>query len=129
MSLLQEKAATPKHRILIVEDEPFIALTLEDMLFELGFAVAGCVGDVSGALDFIDREPIDGALLDVSLGSQKIDSVADCLAERSCPFVFTTGHGRAGVPTAYSDRAVLQKPFGMDDLASVLKAEFGTVKD
>ncbi len=110
-----------KSRILIVEDEPFIALTLEDMLDELGFALAGTVSQVSEALDLIAREPIDCALLDVNLGSDKIDPVADLLAARKCPFIFTTGYGRSGIPHAHADRPVLQKPFRMDDLANVLK--------
>ena len=125
MTLAAEATGPWKRRILIVEDEPFIALTLEDMLFELGFVVAGCVADVPAALDLIVREEIDGALLDVNLGSEKIDAVADLLAERACPFVFTTGYGRSGIPAAYADRAVLQKPFGMDDLATILRNELG----
>jgi DNA-binding NtrC family response regulator len=125
MTLAADDIGTGKRRILIVEDEPFIALTLEDMLFELGFAVAGCVADVAAALALIDREAIDGALLDVNLGTQKIDAVADLLAKRDCPFVFTTGYGRTGIPEAYADRAVLQKPFGMDDLATILRDELG----
>jgi CheY-like chemotaxis protein len=111
-----------KSRILVVEDEPFIALTLEDMLDELGFALAGTVSQVSEALDLIAREPIDCALLDVNLGSEKIDPVADLLAARNCPFIFTTGYGRSGIPQGHADRPVLQKPFRMDDLANVLKA-------
>jgi DNA-binding response OmpR family regulator len=112
-----------KPRILIVEDEPFIALTLEDMLDELGFTVAGTVSRVAEALDMIDRETIDGALLDVNLGSQKIDPVADILARRGCPFIFTTGYGRSDIPTSHAERPVLQKPFRMEDLAAVLRAE------
>ena len=73
-------------RILIVEDEPFIALTLEDMLVELGFTVAGTVAQVPEALAFLNAgNPIDAALLDVNIGSQKIDPVADLLAARACP--------------------------------------------
>jgi len=125
MTLAAEDTGIGKRRILIVEDEPFIALTLEDMLSELGFAVAGCVADVPAALALIDREEIDGALLDVNLGTQKIDPVADLLAQRDCPFVFTTGYGRTGIPEAYADRAVLQKPFGMDDLATILRDQLG----
>lgn len=125
MTLADRDTATSKRRILIVEDEPFIALTLEDMLFELGFTVAGCVADVPAALELIGREDIDAALLDVNVGTEKIDAVADLLAERACPFVFTTGHGRSGIPAAHADRAVLQKPFGMDDLATILHSELG----
>jgi CheY-like chemotaxis protein len=111
-----------KPLILIVEDEPFIALTLEDMLDELGFALAGTVSQVSDALQLVEREPIDCALLDVNLGSEKIDPVADLLAQRGCPFIFTTGYGRSGIPNGHAERPVLQKPFRMDDLASTLKA-------
>lgn len=114
-------SADGKSRILIVEDEPFIALTLEDMLDELGFAHAGTVSQVSEALDMIRREPVDCALLDVNIGSEKIDPVADLLAQRGCPFIFTTGYGRSGIPAGHADRPVLQKPFRMDDLATILK--------
>ncbi len=124
---LAHVADSPSKRILIVEDEPFIALTLVDTLSDLGFDVAGCVGNVSAAIDFIGREHIDGALLDVNLGSQRIDAVADLLAQRACPFIFTTGHGRAGVPAAHADRAVLQKPFGVSDLVELLQTVFGAV--
>jgi CheY-like chemotaxis protein len=127
MTIAAQDTDSGKRRILIVEDEPFIALTLEDMLFELGFAVAGCVADVPAALALIAREDIDGALLDVNLGSQRIDVVAALLVERDCPFVFTTGYGRTGVPAAYADRAVLQKPFGMEDLATILRNELKPV--
>ena len=110
-----------KPRILIVEDEPFIALTLEDMLDELGFALVGTVSQVGEALEMAGREQVDCALLDVNLGSEKIDPVADLLAQRGCPFIFTTGYGRSGIPAAHADRPVLQKPFRMDDLSTVLK--------
>lgn len=123
---LAEMGPAWKPRILIVEDEPFIAASLMDTLSDLGFAVAGCVGNVGAALELIGREEIHGALLDVNLGSQKIDPVAELLAKRDCPFVFTTGCGRSGIPPAYADRAVLEKPFGTDDLALILRVEFGT---
>lgn len=116
---------TSKRRILIVEDEPFVALTIMNTLQDLGFAIAGCATNVAAALDLIARERVDGALLDVSLGLQQVDPVADVLAKRNCPFIFTTGYGRSGLPAAYADRPVLEKPFGADDLALLLQTEFG----
>ena len=44
------------------------------------------------------------------------------LASRGCPFIFTTGYGRSGIPQGHAGRPVLQKPFRMDELASTLKA-------
>eukprot|EP01037_Dinobryon_pediforme_P024493 gene24493-26310_t len=110
-------------RILVVEDEPFIALTLEDMLTELGCLIAGLASQVPEALEMIEREPIDAAVLDVNLGNQKIDPVADVLARMRLPFVFTTGYGRAGVPPGHTGRGCVEKPFRLDDLARVLSAE------
>ena len=119
------KAAPKRQRILIAEDEPFIALALEAMLLELGYDVAGSAAQVSAALELIGREPIDGAILDVNIGSQRIDPVADILAARACPFFFTTGYGISGLPARHAGRAVLQKPFGLEQLFTVLRAEFG----
>ncbi|MGH6800593.1 MAG: response regulator [Methylocella sp.] len=123
------EAAPKKQRILIVEDEPFIVLALESMLLELGFDVAGSAAQVSAALELIGREQIDGAILDVNLGLQRIDPVADLLAARACPFFFTTGYGISGLPARHAGRAVLQKPFGLEQLFTLLRAEFGSPID
>ena len=120
------EALPNRQRILIVEDELFITLALEAMLPELGFDVAGSAAQVSVALALIGREQIDGAILDVNLGSQRIDPVADLLAARACPFIFTTGYSISGLPVRHAGRAVLQKPFGFDQLATLLRSEFGS---
>jgi CheY-like chemotaxis protein len=110
-------------RILIVEDEPLIALMLADMLADLGYHVAASVTQVGEALSVLDDITIDIALLDVNIGAQKIDPVADRLAARGTPFIFTTGYGNAGVPANYADRAILQKPFHINDLETILQTE------
>jgi CheY-like chemotaxis protein len=112
-------------RILVVEDEPFIALELEEMVVELGCALAGSVAQIAEALVLIEAGSVDAAVLDVNLGMQKVDPVADALAAQGCPFVFTTGYGRLGVPSAYNDRAVVEKPFSRDEVAAALAAEIG----
>ena len=114
-----------KQRILIVEDEPFIRLALESMLPELGFEVAGSAKTVSKALDIIANEQVDGAVLDVNLGLEKADSVADALAARQCPFIFMTGHSLANLPARHAHRVILQKPFGFDTLEAITHREFG----
>ena len=112
-------------RVLVVEDEPFIALALEEMVVELGCTLAGSVAQIADALVLIEAGSVDAAVLDVNLGLEKVDPVADALAALGCPFVFTTGYGRVGVPSAYSDRAVVEKPFSRDDVAAALAAEIG----
>jgi DNA-binding response OmpR family regulator len=116
-----EQDGTAQPRILIVEDEPLIALMLGDMLAELGFTVAASATQVGDALSQLETLKIDIALLDVNIGAQKIDPVADLLAARGTPFIFTTGYGNAGVPSKYSERPILQKPFHINDLENILR--------
>lgn len=110
-------------RILIVEDDPFIALALEGMLSEHGLIVVGVAKTVASALRLAADEPLDIALLDVHVGREKIDPVADLLAGRDCPFVFTTGCGRAGLPEAHASHAIVEKPFYTDELMTALREE------
>jgi len=123
-----EKNARP--RILIVEDEPFIALALEETLQDLDFEIAASISRVHDALAFLKSERIDIALLDVNIGVNKIDPVADALAALDCPFVFTTGYGRSGLPVAHAHRPVLEKPFRVNDLIGTVCAELeGSFQD
>src|SRR5262249_47588106 len=114
-----------RKRVLLVEDEPLIAVALETTLRELGFEVVATATQVSSALEAISRETVDCAILDISLGSQRIDAVADVLAARGCPFFFMTGYGVSDLPAGHSARAMLQKPFRLDQLVAALHTEFG----
>src|SRR4051794_22900016 len=86
-------------RVLVVEDEMIVAWLLQDMLADLGCAVVGPAARVSQALAMIDAEAIDAAVLDVNLNGQKSYPVADALAARGMPFVFSTGYGRRACQT------------------------------
>ena len=118
-----------KKRVLLVEDEPLIAIALESTLKELGFDIVATVTEVSSALQVIGRERVECAVLDVNLGSQRIDAVADALAARNCPFIFMTGYAASDVPPLHRDRTVLQKPFRLDHLLAALHADFGLPAD
>ncbi|KLK92059.1 chemotaxis protein CheY [Microvirga vignae] len=107
-------------RILVVEDEAAISLLLEDMLLDFGCEVIGPAARLSAALDAVAREQMDLAILDVNVAGEPIYPVAEALAERSIPFVFSTGYGSAGIRDAFRDRPVLQKPFAQHDLKQKL---------
>jgi len=109
-------------RILIVEDNPYIALALEDMLAEHGLVVAGVAGTMDDALLLAASAPLDLALLDVNIGEKKIDPVAEALLARGIPFIFTTGCGRAGLPEAFVDRPIVEKPFYIEEILQALQS-------
>lgn len=111
------------NRILIVEDEPLIAMMLEDFLEVLDRRVAGSVDTVAAAISAIEGGEVDGAILDVNLrGGEKSTPVAQALAERDLPFVFATGGGDEGVDEQFRNRPRLQKPFTMEGVAKALDA-------
>ena len=107
-------------RVLVVEDEAAISLLLEDMLLDFGCEVIGPAARLATALDTVNRETVDLAILDVNVAGEPIYPVAEALAQRSVPFVFSTGYGSAGIKDAFRDRPVLQKPFAQHDLKQKL---------
>lgn len=114
-------ATNAAKRVLIVEDEMLIGMLLEDMLADIGHAVAATTSRVKDALAAVEKETFDIAILDVHLHGESAFPVAEALTKRGIPFVFATGYGERGLPEAYRDRPVLQKPFAKDDLERVLK--------
>src|SRR5262249_27452368 len=102
-------AACPKD-VLIVEDDPLIALDFEDTLLGLGIPAVRTAGTVATALDMIASRAPDFALLDVGLIREKSFAVAERLTELKIPFAFVTGYGEDKVPAAFAGRPMLPKP-------------------
>jgi CheY-like chemotaxis protein len=109
-------------RVLVVEDEVAISLLLEDMLLDMGCEIVGPAGRLAAAKDLATTERLDLAVLDVNLAGQPIYPVAEALAARGIPFVFSTGYGSAGIEEPYRGRPVLQKPFAQRELERALKS-------
>ena len=110
-------------RILVVEDEPLIAMMLEDFLDILGHAVVGAADNVGDALTAIDARELDAAILDVNLrDGETCWPVADKLVERGIPFVLATGGSGNSIAERYRNRPTLGKPFTMDGVKRVLAA-------
>jgi CheY-like chemotaxis protein len=107
-------------RVLLVEDEMMVAWLLEDMLAELGCAVVGPAASVNQALAMIDAEAIDVAVLDVNLNGQMSYPIADALAARGVPFLFSTGYNKDRLLDGYRNFLVLQKPFHRSELGDTL---------
>jgi CheY-like chemotaxis protein len=117
-------ATCPKD-VLIVEDDPLLALDFEDRLLRLGVQSVRSAGTVATALDLIAGRAPDFALLDVGLFSEKSFAVAERLTALKIPFAFVTGYGEDQVPAAFADRPMLSKPYSQDALQALL-CRFGS---
>jgi CheY-like chemotaxis protein len=99
-------------RILVVEDEYLIAMSLQDALETAGSIVVGPAPSVDKALQTIDSEShIDAAVLDVNLGGALSYGVADKLIARKIPFVFTSGYEDNVLRSRYSGVKNCPKPY------------------
>ena len=79
--------------VLIVEDDPIIALDFEDTILGFGVKAVRTAGNVVKALEMIADQAPDFALLDVGLGREKSFAIAERLDALKIPFVFVTGYG------------------------------------
>ena len=107
-------------RVLVVEDEFLVAVLLEEMLQSAGCVVSGPVSRVADALNAVDCDSYDAAVLDVNLAGERIDQVADALSRRNVPFLFVTGYSAASLPADFAERPRVCKPFKMADLLCAL---------
>ena len=113
-------------RVLIVEDEYFLADEMAEALQKFGVQVVGPVPTSQKALALLADRPLDAAVLDINLRGEMVYPVADALSERGVPFVFATGYDAAAVPNAYRDVPRWEKPFTAEDLAKALPGVFKT---
>ena len=110
--------------VLIVEDEPIVAMCLEDVIAALGCRVIGPAARLDQAIALAGHEPIDAAILDVNLGEDRSYPVADLLRARSIPFVFATGYASAGYERM-PDAQFIEKPYTAAQIRSALGEMIG----
>jgi len=107
-------------RILIVEDEPLLAMELETNLNALGCKTLRSAATLNAAKAAIGDSGCDAALVDVNLGGRQADELAVALTRKNIPFAFVTGYGREGLPAGFKEVAILSKPFAKEELLVVL---------
>jgi CheY-like chemotaxis protein len=99
-------------RVLILEDSLIIAMEAEEILRETGARTVDIVSNMDQAIDAINAEPYDFALLDVNLGQQMSFNFARLLVERRIPFGFVSGYSNTqDFPEDLQHLPLLVKPF------------------
>jgi DNA-binding NtrC family response regulator len=110
-------------RILIVEDEYFLADDLRQILQEQHAETLGPASTIANALTLInDGGRIDCAVLDLNLHGQVAYPISAALHQRKIPFVFATGYGSAQIPAEFAGVLRLEKPFDSSALVSALES-------
>ena len=121
MTKTADSPAESTSRILVVEDDAFIALDLQDVLSEAGYQVIGPVATVSEAIALLDSHQPDMALLDYNLGDETSIPVAHRLEARGVPFMFLSGQvSSVMLGKTRTEPKVMSKPFVPDHLVSTL---------
>jgi CheY-like chemotaxis protein len=108
--------------ILIVEDEPLIAMMLEDFLESLGYSVHATADNVPDALQHVEQGGFDLAILDVNLNGQTAWPVAHRLRDNNIPFVIATGGHVEPPPPEFASVPVIEKPYTVDRVTPALDA-------
>lgn len=104
------KSSLENKRILILEDDPLLALDLEDFFTELGAKVIGPVSSVEQALQAVSSG-IDGAVLDLNLRGVYSYPVIEILAKAGTPLVVCSGYAELpDTRTELTDIVLLPKP-------------------
>lgn len=107
-------------RVLVVEDEFFLADDIDRALRAAGAQVVGPVATVDSALSVLKREHVDVALVDLNLQGEIAFAVIAALVERGVRVAVATGYGVETIPEQYRHLPYFQKPFDPEDLARAL---------
>lgn len=110
-------------RVLVVEDEPVVAMCLEDILGGLGCEPVGPVGRLAEGLVLAEQEDLGAAILDINLAGERSTPIAEALHRRGVPFVFASGYGAA--PEGFEAWPLIEKPYREADIDAALRALLG----
>ncbi|ATY34257.1 response regulator [Sphingomonas psychrotolerans] len=105
-------------RVLVVEDEPVVAMFLEDILQGLGCETVGPAGRLTEGLALAEHEILGAAILDINLAGERSTPIAAALLRRGIPVAFASGYGAA--PEGFERLPLIEKPYREADIDAVL---------
>jgi len=106
-------------RVLVVEDEPVVAMYLEDLLEALGCETIGPASRLADGLVLAGGNGFDVAILDINLGGERSTPIAEALRARGLPFAFASGYGAP--PEGFGDEVpMIEKPYREAQVAGAL---------
>lgn len=106
--------------VLVVEDEPLIALDLEAALNDVGAKVIGPAGTLERALALADDSALTAAIIDLRLHGRSVREVVVRLTERTVPFIFYSGHLDTPTARALASVPIIFKPASSAQVVATL---------
>lgn len=97
-------------RVLVVEDDALIGMAVAQSAEHCGCTVVGPVMRLSAGIQAAETAELDGAILDIDLGSEQVWPVAEILQRRGTPFVLLSGYSSAEVPEGFWKVPLVAKP-------------------
>lgn len=110
-------------RVLIVEDEYYLAADLAEALQARGVEVVGPVGTYEEAIAAIATDGFDKAVLDMNLRGEMSFAIAAALDDAGIPYVIATGYSAESLPHDLRDKPRIEKPFRPERVAELLVPE------
>lgn len=108
-------------RVLVCEDWAPLAREVKYQLEDRGASIVGPVARLQRALDLIEREKFEVAVLDIDLHGERVFPAAMRLRAMGIPFIFTTGFTNHPVPTELRAAPLLEKPIDFPALARLVR--------
>ena len=99
-----------RKRILVAEDEFLLSTVLIADLRTAGYEVLGPYATLAGAMQAVQSQSFDAAILDINLKNELVYPVAEELARRSVPFLFLSGYALINMPERFRTYPRLAKP-------------------
>lgn len=109
----------PAPRVLIVEDELFIGLLIEESVRMIGFKISAIADNIPKANFELSKRNFDVVLLDLNIGGKYSMELADRVIKAKVPLAFITGYDYLVEPR-HAHIPVLQKPFSAAQLNALL---------
>ena len=112
MAVSQSKAGSISGlRVLIVEDEPLLAMCLGEVIEGEGGVIAGTAYSIAEAQTLVAAAEFDVAVLDLNLHGQPVGVIASAIIARGNRIIFSTGCSASAVPAEFAGWPVLSKPY------------------
>ncbi|KAB7648802.1 response regulator [Polymorphobacter fuscus] len=117
-------AIPPRLRVLVIEDEPLVAMNIEFSIEALGHDMVGPIARLDEAMAAASGDDYDCAVIDINIVGGSSHEVAAIFAARARPFILASGYNDLSLPEALRNHSRLVKPYTSDQLERQLLLMF-----